>query len=219
MDIFGLLRQNADRAAAESMAAYMKNICAFLGIPKPKRAELSKPFLKEAKKQVAVDWDFINKCGESEREFQYLALEYLRMKAELLSIDDIPRLRQFILIKPWWDTVDIMDGIIGDIAAKDPAVNYVLLEWSACGDIWLRRIAIDHQLLRKDKTDAKLLKKILVNNLGRKEFFINKAIGWSLREYAKTNPEWVCGFISEYKDKLSPFSIREATKRMENRPL
>jgi 3-methyladenine DNA glycosylase AlkD len=79
-------------------------------------------------------------------------------------------------------------------------------------NIWLRRIAIDHQLARKDKTDTALLEQIIVNNLGQREFFINKAIGWSLREYSKTNPDWVRGFIEQHKDGLSPLSVREGSK-------
>jgi 3-methyladenine DNA glycosylase AlkD len=76
----------------------------------------------------------------------------------------------------------------------------------------LRRIAIDHQLGRKDKTDAALLAQIIENNLGQAEFFINKAIGWSLREYSKTNPDWVRAFIDEHRADMAGLSIREASK-------
>ena len=87
-----------------------------------------------------------------------------------------------------------------------------MLKWSVDDDFWLRRIAIDHQLTRKDKTDKELLKQIIINNLGSDEFFINKAIGWSLRDYSKTNPKWVKCFIEEYQDKLDKLSIKEASK-------
>lgn len=87
-----------------------------------------------------------------------------------------------------------------------------MLLWSKEKDFWLRRIAIDYQLNRKEKTNKELLEKIIVNNLGSREFFINKAIGWSLREYSKTNPFWVKEFINKYKDKLDKLSIREASK-------
>ena len=79
-------------------------------------------------------------------------------------------------------------------------------------NIWLRRVAIDHQLLRKEKTDTNLLEKILVNNLNHTEFFINKAIGWALRDYSKTNPQWVKDFIEKYKNNMASLSIREASK-------
>jgi 3-methyladenine DNA glycosylase AlkD len=87
-----------------------------------------------------------------------------------------------------------------------------MLAWSVDDNIWLRRIAIDHQLLRKEKTDTALLEAIIENNFGQKEFFINKAIGWSLRDYSKTNPEWVRAFVEKYRDKLAPLSIKEASK-------
>jgi len=79
-------------------------------------------------------------------------------------------------------------------------------------NIWLRRVAIDHQLGFKEKTDTGLLAEIIKNNLNQKEFFINKAIGWSLRDFSKTNPDWVRTFIYAHKDDLSNLSIREGSK-------
>lgn len=79
-------------------------------------------------------------------------------------------------------------------------------------DFWLRGIAIDHQLMRKEKTNTELLTQILVNNLGSTEFFINKAIGWALREYSKTNPSWVRNFIDVHRENMSKLSISEASK-------
>ena len=102
--------------------------------------------------------------------------------------------------------------IIGGIALKYPGINNVLLEWSVDENIWLRRIAIDHQLLRKEKTNIELLKKIIENNFEQTDFFINKAIGWALRDYSKTNPEWVRNFIEKNKEKMAKLSIREASK-------
>lgn len=84
-----------------------------------------------------------------------------------------------------------------------------MLEWSTDEDFWVRRIAIDHQLCRKERTNTELLEKILVNNFGSSEFFINKAIGWSLRDYSKTNQDWVRNFVETHKDKMDKLSIRE----------
>ena len=103
---------------------------------------------------------------------------------------------------------------MGRISQNYPSVKNVLLEWSLADNIWLRRVAIDHQLTFKEKTDTGLLEKIISNNLGQKEFFINKAIGWSLREYSKTNREWVEGFIDKYSDKLAKLSIKEGGKHL-----
>ena len=87
-----------------------------------------------------------------------------------------------------------------------------MLEWSRDEDFWLRRLAIEHQLLQKEETDVQLLEQILINNLNQTEFFINKAIGWALRDYSKTNPDWVREFIEKYKDRLSKLSIKEGSK-------
>ncbi|MHB9295719.1 hypothetical protein PilKf_01467 [Pillotina sp. SPG140] len=203
---------HADAAQAVKMSAYMRNQFVYVGIPTPLRRTLAKEFLASAKKKSAIDWDVITVCWGKEREFQYTALDYLSLKKPLLTPDDVPRLKELALDKPWWDTVDGLDRIIGSIALKFPEVNTVLLEWSVADNVWLRRIAIDHQLGRKDKTDTALLEQIIKNNFGQTEFFINKAIGWSLREYSKINPDWVRGFIARYKNELAPLSIREARK-------
>ena len=88
----------------------------------------------------------------------------------------------------------------------------MLLEWSVSDNIWLRRVAIDHQLLRKQQTDTALLAQILCNNFGQTEFFINKAIGWALRDYSKTDPDWVSQFIARYRNQMNALSIREGSK-------
>lgn len=98
------------------------------------------------------------------------------------------------------------------LSLKYEDVNQILISWSKDKNIWLRRVSIIHQLLRKEKTNTKLLENIIVNNLGSDEFFINKAIGWALRDYSKTNKEWVSNFINKYKDKMANLSVREASK-------
>lgn len=87
-----------------------------------------------------------------------------------------------------------------------------MLKWSQDEDIWLRRLAIDHQNSRKDLTNPELLEKIIVNNFGTDEFFINKAIGWSLRDYSKVNPNWVRSFINKFEKRMDKLSIKEASK-------
>ena len=210
MDIFETFRAAANPEQAAKMSAYMRDHFAFLGIQTPLRRKLSREIIKA---QKAADWEFIFKCWEQpEREFQYLAIDCLDKVKSALSPTDIPNLRRLITEKSWWDTIDGLDMIIGGIALRYAEVNETLLQWSTDENIWLRRIAIDHQLLRKEKTDTTLLEQILVNNFGQDEFFINKAIGWSLRDYSKTNPDWVREFIENYREKLSPFSIKEASK-------
>lgn len=197
----------------EKMAAYMRNKFPFLGVPTPKRKELCTNYFKLAKKEKLIDWEFVDSCFENDyREMQYIAVDYLKNMQKFLTEKDISKIKKLIMTKSWWDTVDLINGIVGHIALENPQVNDILLLWSVNENIWLRRIAIDHQLSRKEKTDTELLEKILVNNLHQKEFFINKAIGWSLRDYSKTNPDWVRGFITKYKDKMAQLSIKEASK-------
>jgi len=194
------------------MSAYMRNQFPFLGIPTPERKKLSRDFLKSKSRDV-VDWEFVFKCWKQpEREFQYLAKDYLEKIANALTPLDIPNFHKIIVTKSWWDTVDGLDVIVGGIAFRFPDVNNTLLAWSIDENFWLRRVAIDHQLMRKDKTDTALLEKILVNNFGQTEFFVNKAIGWALRDYSKTNPDWVRGFLKKYGERMSSLSIKEASK-------
>ena len=205
--------QHKNEEQAQKMSKYMLNKFEYIGIKTPERRKIFKNFFNEYKNEEKIDWEFVNKCWENKyREFQYVAADYLKNMKDKLTIDDIPKFKQLILKKSWWDTIDNLDMTIGALALKDSNVNKILLEWSLDENIWLRRIAIDHQLLRKEKTDTELLEKILKNNLGQAEFFINKAIGWALRDYSKTNPNWVKNFIEKNREKMAKLSIREASK-------
>ncbi len=212
-DLFTEFEKLKDDKKAYEMSAYMKNQFEFLGIPAKPRREIQNKIFESVSKEENIDFKFVDKCYKNKyREFQYAAVGYLNFKKEYLNISHIEILKKYILTKSWWDTIDGLDRIVGSIALKDEKVNEILLDWSLDENIWLRRIAIDHQLLRKEKTNTKLLEKIIVNNLNQKEFFINKAIGWSLRDYSKTNPKWVKEFIKKHKDSMSNLSIKEASK-------
>ena len=242
MDVEELLENlkavaNPDDAVA--MKAYMKNKFEFLGLKTPVRRKLAKAFFKQQTDSV-IDWVFINESWDNPyRELQYSALDYLEIRKKLLTpsdlprlkklaqtkswwdtIDfkklltpsDLPRLKKLAQTKSWWDTIDFLDRLVGSIIARFPETKEIILVWSRDEDIWLRRLAIDHQLLRKEETDTELLEKILVNNLGQTEFFINKAIGWALRDYSKTNPDWVRDFIERHQAEMAALSIREGSK-------
>ena len=212
-EIRNRFEENADQENAVKMAKYMRNLFSFYGIPTPKRKKLYRDILKEEKKTKIVDWEFLDQCyADEHREFQYLAADYLTALNDFLTYDDIPKIRKYVKEKQWWDTIDFLDRVIGDIGLKDTRVDELMLEWSTDEDFWVRRIAIDHQLLRKEKTNIALLEKIIVNNLGSDEFFINKAIGWSLRDYSKTDPEWVRAFLEKYGEQMDKLSVREAGK-------
>ena len=122
--------------------------------------------------------------------FQYIAMDYLDKKNKELRPEDFPKLKQLAQTKSWWDSIDQLDLIIGEVTFHYPETKNIMRQWSLDEDFWLRRIAIDHQLMRKDLTDTALLAEVICNNFGQTEFFINKAIGWSLRNYSKVNPDW-----------------------------
>ena len=205
--------QHKNEEQAQRMSKYMLNKFEYIGIKTPERRKIFKNFFSEYKNEEKIDWEFVNKCWENKyREFQYVAADYLKNMKDKLTINDIPKFKRLILEKSWWDTIDNLDMTIGALALKDSNVNKILLEWSLDENIWLRRIAIDHQLLRKEKTNTELLEKILKNNLGQNEFFINKAIGWALRDYSKISPEWVKNFIEKNKENMTKLSIKEASK-------
>lgn len=213
LEIRAMFENREDKENALAMAKYMRNKFKFYGLPTPKRKEIYKSFLKDEKKNKIIDWDFLDKCYEDDyREFQYLVMDYLVTMQKYLTYDDVSKIFKYIKSKQWWDTIDGLDRIVGNIAFKDERINDLMLKWSKDEDFWVRRIAIDHQLCRKEKTNTELLEKIIVNNFGSNEFFINKAIGWSLRDYSKTNPKWVKEFVEKYKDKMDKLSIKEASK-------
>lgn len=210
-ELLAQMTEAANPVKAREMSVYMKNQFSFLGVPSPQRKEICRPFFKILGKNA--DFSFTDLCWESPfREFQYIAVDCLALCQQSLDRGCIETLKRYIITKSWWDTVDGLDRVVGAVALKDPLVNETLLEWARGENIWLRRVAIDHQLLRKEKTDRKLLEKIIALNLGGKEFFINKAIGWSLRDFSKSDPAWVRAFLQKYQGKMSPLSIREASK-------
>ena len=150
--LLAVLQQHANPERAVPMQAYMKHRFAYFGIGKPELARLCRPFLKDAAKQP-VDWDFVRRCWDDpHRELQYAALEYLKKMQQHLTPQDIPRLQTLITEKSWWDRSDVLDRIVGNIALRHPEASTVLLAWSTDDNIWLRRVAIDHQLLRKQHT-------------------------------------------------------------------
>ena len=148
-EIRNRFEENADQENAVKMAKYMRNLFSFYGIPTPKRKKLYRDILKEEKKTKIVDWEFLDQCyADEHREFQYLAADYLTAQNDFLTYDDIPKIRKYVKERQWWDTIDFLDRVIGDIGLKDTRVDELMLEWSTDEDFWVRRIAIDHQLLR-----------------------------------------------------------------------
>ncbi|WP_416183391.1 MAG: DNA alkylation repair protein [Pseudolactococcus raffinolactis] len=206
-----LAHQNPENASG--MKRYMKNHFEFLGIKTPERRALSRDFLCEKVKEGCVDWVLVDKLWALDyREFQYLAGDYLKKVQKWLTLADLERLYALAIQKSWWDLIDFLDEHVGSIVQRFPQAKATMLAWSQDDNFWIRRLAIDHQLGFKLTTDTDLLAQIIRNNFGSNEFFINKAIGWSLREYSKVAPDWVRTFITDYEAELNNLSIREGLK-------
>ncbi|OIJ22526.1 DNA alkylation repair protein [Anaerobacillus alkalidiazotrophicus] len=196
------------------MKRYMKNKFEFLGIKAPERREIMRPLMKEAKKFPREQMvEFVKRLWDlSEREYQYFALDYLEKNIKVLVEEDIQFLEYLIKTKSWWDTVDILASkCVGYHFTKYPnLITEYGVRWAVSENIWLRRTAILFQLKYKEKTDKELLFQIIEKNAHDDEFFIQKGIGWALREYSKTNKEEVAAFINSHP--LSNLSKREGKK-------
>ena len=213
LDLINDLEENRNELLAESMSKYMQDKFRFLGVRGASRTKIYKKYFPDARKTKTIDWDFVENCwNKEEREFQYVVVYYLKAMQKFLKREDISRLKYLIVTKSWWDTVDLLAKVVGSLVICIEGYDQIMLEWSKDNNMWLKRVAILYQLSLKEKVDEIILDKILVNNLGDIEFFINKAIGWALRDYSKYNPEWVKEFIRKNKDNMANLSIREASK-------
>ncbi|WP_409272603.1 DNA alkylation repair protein [Neobacillus sp. SCS-31] len=209
-----LFEEHRSPENALAMERYMKNHFPFLGIKKPLRAELEKRFYTETGlAKELFDERFIRLLWElPEREYQYAALGYLAKFSRKLEPQALGLAKELITEKSWWDTVDALaSNPVGALAARFPdSIPLEMDKWAVSDNMWLRRTAILHQLKYKDDTDESRLYTYIGQNADSREFFIQKAIGWALREYSKTNPDSVREFIQNTK--LAALSRREGSK-------
>jgi 3-methyladenine DNA glycosylase AlkD len=198
---------------AGPMSKYMKGHFPYLGIKSPLRKELEKQFFKETEiLKKPFNKDFVDGLWEkNEREYQYTAITYMGKFIKKLPKEVISFLEGLITTKSWWDSVDSIAPLVGELARKYPEIIEESIDsWSVDANFWLRRSAILFQLKYKQQTNQALLYEYIVKNAGSKEFFIQKAIGWALREYSKTNHDSVKAFIGG--NQLAPLSVREGSK-------
>ena len=212
-----LLEQNANAENAEAMKAYMKGRFEFYGIKSPERRELQKQFLAEYGLPKPFDADvFLSLWKADQREYQMFGLDLLRRQAKKVEQDDLGLIEKLIITKSWWDSVDgLASWVCGPYFQKFSEQTRPITDgWAISDNMWLRRTSILFQLGYKEKTDSQILADHILKNLGSNEFFVNKAIGWALREYGKTNPDFVKEFVSEHESQMHPLSIREATRNL-----
>ncbi|MCW6010155.1 DNA alkylation repair protein [Micromonospora sp. CPCC 205371] len=204
-----------DPAKAAAMAAYMRGQFAFLGIQSPAQKALARAALAGLPRPAEDDLrDVAAACWAlPEREYQYFACGWLRRHARVCSADFLATARELITTKSWWDTVDTLAAhLVGTLVSRHPALVSTMDEWSTDENLWLVRAAILHQLGYKEGTDAARLFRYCARQAGHRDFFVRKAIGWALREYARTNPEAVRSFVESHR--LTPLSSREALRRL-----
>ncbi|MFN8549277.1 MAG: DNA alkylation repair protein [Candidatus Eisenbacteria bacterium] len=215
------LRSLADPAKAEPMRAYMKSTMPYLGVPMPLMRRTCKALFKAHAVPDAATWrETVLHLWRraSHREERYAAVELTdhRPYRAWIDLDALPMFEEMIVTGAWWDFVDVIAAHrIGVLLQNHPReMKPLLRRWARDPDMWRRRTAILAQLAFKEKTDLALLHGCMEPNFADPEFFIRKAIGWALRQYAWTDPEEVRRYVREYEARLSPLSRREALKNL-----
>lgn len=215
----GLVRAFEDRAdpsRADAMSAYMRNEFAFLGLQAPLRRKLAKPFMMamrggdESQLLDAAErlW------GMPQREYAYVATDLLRAEWRALTPEALARLRGLVQSSSWWDTVDPLSHVVGVLVLNHRELVDDMDRWVGDEDRWVVRVALLHQLGWKGAADAERLFRYCLARGGDQDFFIRKAIGWALRDLARTFPEQVEAFVAEHGGELSTLSVSEATKHL-----
>ena len=207
-------QKNADSDIAKGQSSYMRNQFKYFGIKSPLRKEIQKPFLikKHLPNKSEVNNIVKTLWQKPQREFKYFTMEFLAKYNNQLDREDISLFEFMIFNESWWDTIDfIAPKLVGSYFKKFPdQIKPITHKWLDSGNIWLQRSCIIFQLNYKSEVDTVLLSYV-INRLNRtKEFFINKAIGWMLRNYSRINPDWVVNFTE--KTELSNLSKREALR-------
>lgn len=209
-----LFTDHSNEEKAPAMAMYMKSHFPFLGIQSPLRTDLLKQYFSshELPERVHV-WEEVFALFElPEREFHYAAIALIgKMK---LTVEDLGMIHRVIETKSWWDSVDsIAPSILGNVVKRERKEGEeVMKQWAQSENFWVVRASILHQLKYKAETNEALLFDTIERQKESDEFFIQKAIGWSLREYAKTSPNGVRKFVETTE--LKPLSRREALKHI-----
>lgn len=207
-------RAAADPVKAGPMTAYMRDQFQFLGIPHGPRRLLDREVCRGLPPPSADDLRVLalDCWALPQREYQYFAADWLRRHASRCPPTFLATAEVLITTKSWWDTVDTLAAhVVGPIVLHHPQAVPVMADWVHADNLWLTRTAILHQLRYRERTDAERLFAACAAQAGHRDFFIRKAIGWALREYARTDPDSVARFVGAHLE-LSALSIREALK-------
>jgi 3-methyladenine DNA glycosylase AlkD len=211
----------ADPAKAPQMQAYMKSAMPYRGVSAPVLKRLCRDAFKAHPLSTPEEWQGVvlqlwRQAAFREERYAAVLLTQARAYREFVTFSSLPMLEEMIVTGAWWDVVDTLAGHnLGEILRAEPRrMKPVMRRWARDGDMWKRRSAILCQLGFKRETDLKLLYDCIEPNLSHKDFFIRKAIGWALRQYAWTDPKEVRRYVKANKERLSPLSVREALKNV-----
>ncbi|MBG6141328.1 DNA alkylation repair protein [Longispora fulva] len=206
-----------DPEQAARMSAYMRDQFAFLGIPSPARRTLGRVVWRELPKPTGAELEAVARAcwALKEREYHYFCTDYVTRHIRVAGPEFLDTVRFLLVTHSWWDTVDALAShVVGPLVTASPELVATMDAWAGGENLWLARTAVLHQLGYKARTDAVRLFGYCSDLAGHKDFFIRKAIGWALREYAYTEPELVRGFVEARRGVLSPLSVREALKNL-----
>jgi 3-methyladenine DNA glycosylase AlkD len=209
--------ENSNTENAAAMTKYMRNIFSFFGIKTLERRQIFKKIWKANQQEVSLNAREIalELFQKQQREFHYCAVEILIQELnQKYKKEDIQLIEKLIITNSWWDSIDFLSKyLLGNYLLQFPEeTDSVILKFSSSENMWLNRSAILFQLGYKEKTNFNVLKLVCEKHKISTEFFIQKAIGWALREYAKTNPEAVRNFVSI--SSLKKLSEKEAMKNI-----
>lgn len=215
------LQRVAQPQRAPAMQAYMKSAMPYLGVSAPDLRRTCRHVFAGLEFRTAAAWrravlELWRRARYREERYAALELAALREARPFQDLAALPLYEEFIVTGAWWDFVDgIAKHRLGLLLRLYPGpLRRKMLTWSRSPNLWKRRSAIICQLAFKRKTDLGLLYACIEPSLGSKEFFLQKAIGWALRQYAWTDPEEVRRYVQDHQDRLAPLSRREALKNL-----
>jgi 3-methyladenine DNA glycosylase AlkD len=214
-----VLAESADPVKAPQMQAYMKSSMPYRGVSAPALRQLCRNAFKAHPVDSADEWQRVvlelwRNATFREERYAAVLLTQARAYRHFQTVSSLPMLEEMIVTGAWWDFVDTLAGYnLGDLLRAEPRkMKPLMRRWARDADMWKRRSAILCQLKFKSETDLQLLYDCIEPNLSHKDFFIRKAIGWALRQYAWTDPKEVRRYVKANTDRLSPLSVREALK-------
>jgi len=215
-EIIEEFRKRNNPEYAEKMSAYMRGKFEYFGLKSDQRKDIQKLFFSRMNTEIELEnrWKFVRELWEKpQRELLYFAMDWVNsFNPKTLKKEDITEIHFLLTNKSWWDSVDILaSNILGKYHLQFPDnQSDWLVDWRLSKNFWLRRSCMIYQLKYRDNTDFDLLKSLIKENVHDKEFFIQKAIGWTLRQYGKFHPKLVVEFVEQ--ENIKGLARREALK-------